>query len=56
MPGGWRVEAGRDIPQGVPLPEATLGWSIPPKYSTKSTLTRELVLGPNKLDFELKSK
>jgi hypothetical protein len=29
---------------------------IPPKYSTKSTLTRELVLGPNKLEFELKSK
>jgi hypothetical protein len=28
---------------------------IPPKYNTKSTLTREIALGTNKLDFELTS-
>jgi hypothetical protein len=29
---------------------------IPPQYNVKSTLTREITPGPNKLDFGLKSK
>jgi hypothetical protein len=29
---------------------------IPPQYNAKSTLTREVVPGPNTLDFDLKSK
>lgn len=29
---------------------------IPPQYNSKSTLTREIAAGTNKLDFDLKSK
>jgi hypothetical protein len=29
---------------------------IPPRYNVKSTLTREITSGTNKLDFDLKSK
>jgi hypothetical protein len=29
---------------------------IPPQYNTKSTLTKELVPGPTKIEFDLKSK
>ena len=29
---------------------------IPPQYNTKSTLTREIALGTNKIDFDLRSK
>jgi hypothetical protein len=29
---------------------------IPPQYNVKSTLTKEITMGTNKLDFDLKSK
>src|SRR5262249_33671349 len=30
--------------------------AVPPQYNTQSTLTREITRGPNKIDFDLKSK
>ena len=53
----WSKKTGKQVPSADPgMMHEEVQEALPPRFNTESTLTRDLVLGENLLNFELQSK